>query len=316
MKKIPVVAVVGPTASGKTALAVAIAKRFNGEVVSADSMQIYKGMDIATAKPTKEDMQGIAHHLIDYVEPNEKYSVARYTEDAKKAIQDVYGRQKLPVVCGGTGLYIDSLLGNIRFEEEPDNTAVRQALTERMQKEGAQVLLDELSAVDPEAAAQLHVNNTGRIIRALEIYQLTGETATQRRIRSREQPSPYEVLYLAIGFPDRDFLYERIDLRVELMLKMGLEAEASAFLARSDADTAAQTIGYKELKGWFAGVLSREEAIENLKRETRRYAKRQMTWFRRNQAIHYIDRTRDTTQAQLEDKAFAWVEHSGILKGV
>lgn len=315
MTKIPVIAVVGPTASGKTALAVAIAQKYNGEVVSADSMQIYKGMDIATAKPTAEEMKGIVHHLIGFVEPNEKYSVARYIEDASRVIADIHARNKVPVLCGGTGLYVDSLLNNIQFEEEPDNREMRTRLQERLKNEGAQVLLNELMQIDPEAASVLHPNNTGRIIRALEVYYLTGETATERRNRSLTQPSPYEPCYIALHFPDRDYLYERIDARVDVMLQAGLEEEARAFLAREDADTAAQAIGCKELRGWFDGTITKEEAVENLKRETRRYAKRQMTWFRRNQNIHYVNRLREDSAESIAQKAFIIIENSSILKG-
>lgn len=314
MKKRPVIAVVGPTASGKTALAVDIALRYNGEVVSADSMQIYKGMDIATAKPMQDEMMGIRHHLIDYVDPSEKYSVARYVQDARSAIDDIHKRGKLPVICGGTGLYIDSLLGNIQFEDEPDNSAVREELQLRMETEGAEVLLSELKDVDPVLAEQLHPNNKGRIIRALEVYKLTGETATERRLRSRTKPCMYDCFYIAIAFPDRDFLYDRINRRVDIMLTEGLEEEARNFFSLH-TDTAAQAIGYKELKGWFDGEISREEAIENLKRETRRYAKRQITWFRRNDAIHYINRCPADTAADISNAAFEMIDNSNFLKG-
>lgn len=314
MKKRPVIAVVGPTASGKTALAVDIALRYNGEVVSADSMQIYKGMDIATAKPMQDEMMGIRHHLIDFVDPSEKYCVARYVQDARAAIDDIHKRGKLPVICGGTGLYIDSLLGNIQFEDEPDNSAVREELQLRMETEGAEVLLSELKDVDPVLAEQLHPNNKGRIIRALEVYKLTGETATERRLRSRTKPCMYDCFYIAIAFPDRDFLYDRINRRVDIMLTEGLEEEARNFFSLH-TDTAAQAIGYKELKGWFDGEISREEAIENLKRETRRYAKRQITWFRRNDAIHYINRCPTDTAADISNAAFEMIDNSNFLKG-
>lgn len=315
MEKIPVIAVVGPTASGKTSLAIEIAKRYNGEVVSADSMQIYKGMSIATAKPTAEEMQGIPHHLIDFLDPCEKYSVARYIEDATNAIQDIHNRGKLPVLCGGTGLYAESLLNNVRFEEEPDNAQMRELLTERMEAKGAEKMLAELAAIDPEAAGNLHPNNKGRIIRALEICYLTGETATQRRLRSVSQESQYDTLWLALSFPDRAFLYDRINKRVDIMLELGLEEEARAFFANPKADTAAQAIGYKELRGWFDGTVSREDAVENLKRETRRYAKRQITWFKRNNNIHYIERNPADTAEQIAQKAFEIIEHSPFLKG-
>ncbi len=316
MEKTPVIAVVGPTASGKTSLAVEIAKRYNGEVVSADSMQIYKGMDIATAKPTAEEMQGIRHHLIDFVSPYEKYSVARYIEDATKAVEEIRSRAKLPVLCGGTGLYAESFLNNIRFEEEPDNEQMRTQLTARLENEGAAKLLEELRKIDPEAAAGLHQNNAGRIIRALEVYYLTGETATQRRLRSVAEPSRYDVFWIALSFPDREYLYDRINQRVDIMLENGLEEEARDFLKNKQADTAAQAIGYKELSGWFDGRICREEAIENLKRETRRYAKRQITWFKRNNNIHYIERNPSDSTQQIAEKAFDLIEKSGFLKGV
>lgn len=316
MENKPIIAVIGPTASGKTALAVDIAKQYKGEVVSADSMQVYKGMNIATAKPTAEEMQGITHHLIDYVDPYEKYSVARYVADAKNAIEDVYSRKKIPVLCGGTGLYVDSLLNNVLFEDEPDHAEIRNALTQRLASDGAQKLLDELAAVDPASAAVLHPNNTGRIIRALEVYYLTGETATVRKARSVSKPSQYNTLYIAISFPDRSYLYDRINQRVDVMMQNGLETEAREFLQNKKADTSAQAIGYKELAGWLEGRITREEALENLKRETRRYAKRQITWFKRNNNIHYIDRTPSDSQQQLAEKAFAVIDESGILKGV
>ncbi len=315
MEKIPVIAVVGPTASGKTSLAVEIAKRYNGEVISADSMQIYKGMDIATAKPTAEEMQGIRHHLIDFVSPYEKYSVARYIEDATNAIDDICSRGKLPVLCGGTGLYAESFLNNIRFEEEPDNAQMRVQLTARLESEGAEKLLDELREIDPEAAEGLHPNNAGRIVRALEVYYLTGETATQRRLRSVSEPSRYDTFWIALAFPDREFLYDRINQRVDIMLENGLTEEAKEFLKNEQADTAAQAIGYKELRGWLDGTISREEAVENLKRETRRYAKRQITWFKRNNNIHYIERNPSDTAQQVAEKAFLLIDQSGFLKG-
>ncbi len=316
MEKIPVIAVVGPTASGKTSLAVEIAKRYNGEVISADSMQIYKGMDIATAKPSVEEMQGIRHHLIDFVSPYEKYSVARYIEDATKVIEAICSRGKLPVLCGGTGLYAESFLNNIRFEEEPDNAQMRMQLTARLEKEGAEKLLNELKEIDPEAAEGLHPNNAGRIVRALEVYYLTGETATQRRLRSVSEPSRYDTFWIALAFPEREYLYDRINQRVDIMLENGLEEEAREFLKNEKADTAAQAIGYKELRGWLEGRISREEAVENLKRETRRYAKRQITWFKRNNNIHYIERNPSDTAQQVAEKAYCLIEKNGFLKGV
>lgn len=283
MKKIKVVAVVGPTASGKTGLAIEIAKEFGGEVVSADSMQIYKGMDIATAKPAPEEMQGIPHHLIDFAEPNKTYNVAEYVDDAKRCIADIASRGKLPVIAGGTGLYVDSLLNGIDFAEVPDNAQMRQQLKERMENEGSAVLLEELRKIDPETASVLHENNRGRIIRALEVYYLTGETISEQKRRSREKGSEYDPLYICIEYNDRQKLYERIEKRVDIMVSMGLLDEAEKYISLGEETTAKQAIGYKELKPYFRNECTLEEALDNLKKETRHYAKRQLTWFRRNE---------------------------------
>lgn len=283
MEKIKVIAVTGPTASGKTGLAVEIAKAFNGEVVSADSMQIYKGMDIATAKPTVQEMRGIPHHLIDFVNPDDAYSVAQYVEDAKKCIADIASRGKVPVLAGGTGLYIDSLLLGIDFGFVPDNTEMRKQLKERAEKEGIESLFEELKQIDPETAQKLHANNEGRIIRALEVYYLTGETLTQQKIKSRLNGSDYDVLYICIEYLDRQKLYDRIEKRVDLMVKAGLLDEAKAYIDLGEESTAKQAIGYKELKPYFYGEMSLDEALDNLKKETRHYAKRQLTWFRRHE---------------------------------
>lgn len=287
MKK-KVIAVVGPTASGKTSLAVEIAKAVDGEIVSADSMQIYKGMTVATAQPTEEEKQGIPHHLIAFLEPYETYSVARYVEDAKKCIDDIVLRKKVPVVAGGTGLYIDSLLGGIDFGFVPDNSEMREKLKTRLENEGAEKLLDELREIDPETASRLHVNNTGRIIRALEVYYLTGETISQQKVRSREKGSDCDVLYIYINYADRQKLYDRIEKRVDIMVSDGLLAEAEKFISLGEDTTAKQAIGYKELRPYFNNECSLEEALVNLKKETRHYAKRQMTWFRRNKDLFEI----------------------------
>lgn len=288
MQKIPVIAIVGATASGKTSLAVEIAKRFNGEIISADSMQIYQGMSIATAKPTPEEMQGIKHHLIDFLPVTEKYSVAAFVRQASDAINDIYSRGKVPIVCGGTGLYIDSLLGNMIYEDEPDNSEIRKRLEERRDKNGIGEIYAELSSVDPVYAAELHIHNEGRIIRALEMYYLTGETPSVRRARAAENASPYAPFYIGMEYKNRDNLYARINKRVDVMLASGLEEEAKQYYALNKKNTASQAIGYKELAGYFNGEISLEEAVDNLKRATRRYAKRQLAWFRRNEDIHRI----------------------------
>lgn len=287
MKK-KVIAVVGPTASGKTSLAVEIAKSIGGEIVSCDSMQIYKGMTVATAQPTEEEKQGIPHHLIAFLEVNETYSVAQYVEDAKKCINDIISRKKVPVIAGGTGLYIDSLLGGIDFGFVPDNAEMREKLKARLENEGAEKLLEELREIDPETASQLHVNNIGRIVRALEVYYLTGETIAEQKKKSREKGSEYDVLYIYINYTDRQKLYDRIEKRVDLMVNDGLLEEAEKFISLGEETTAKQAIGYKELKPYFNNECSLDEALDNLKKETRHYAKRQMTWFRRNKDLFEI----------------------------
>ncbi len=303
VEKIKVLAVVGPTASGKTALGVELAKRFNGEVVSADSMQIYKGMDIATAKPMPDEMQGIPHHLIDFVEPHESYSVARYIQDAEKAIADITSRGKLPVIVGGTGLYIDSLLGGIRFSDQPENEEIRAELTHRAAQMGNEFMHRRLSEIDPEYAKTLHPNNVGRVIRAIELFELTGKTMSQQLKESKEQPSRYSAVMLGIDFSDRAKLYERIDLRVDMMLKSGLLDEAELFYKSSGEKTSAQAIGCKEFMGYFSGEKQLTECVEKLKMETRRYAKRQLTWFRRNSSINWLYRDSFNNFEELIDKA-------------
>lgn len=290
--KIKVVSLAGPTASGKTALSVMLAHRFNGEIVSADSMQIYKGMDIATAKPTKEEMCSIRHHLMDYVEVTESYSVARYIEDAKVAIADIHKRNKLPIITGGTGLYIDSLLSGVRFSEGEADISLRQELQHRLDAEGIDAMLSLLSEFDRDSAQRLSVErNPKRIIRAIEVYYTTGVTMTEQNLRSKENGSDYLPVKLALNFRDRQKLYDRINLRVDLMLEQGLLKEAEHHFSCNHANTSVQAIGYKELKPYFDGALSLNECIEILKRSTRRYAKRQLTWFMRDNQIKwfYVD---------------------------
>lgn len=283
MKKTKVIAVVGPTASGKTSLAVEIAKAVGGEIISADSMQIYKGMFIATAQPSEEEKQGIPHHLISIIDPSETYSVAQFVSDAKRCIEDIVSRGNVPVIAGGTGLYVDSLLYGIDFGFVPDNSEMRDKLRDRLEKEGAEKLLSELRQIDPETAQTLHVNNAGRILRALEVYYLTGETISEQKRKSREKGSDYESLYIYIEYADRQKLYDRIEKRVDIMVDMGLLEEAENFISLGEETTAKQAIGYKELKPYFSGEYTLGEALDNLKKETRHYAKRQMTWFRRNE---------------------------------
>ncbi len=288
MKKIPVIAVVGPTASGKTSLSINIAKEFSGQVVSADSMQIYEKMDIATAKPTFDEMQGIKHHLIGFQPIDKKFSVAEYVHLANECIEKIHNDGDLPVVAGGTGLYIDSLLQNIQFTKEDNNNDVRNELTALFDEKGAEYMLDLLNGIDPETAQRLHLRDKSRIIRALEIYKVTGKTMTEQKILSREEESPYDVLYIGINYRDRNVLYDRINCRVDLMIENGLIDEAKDFYNTSSDTTACQAIGYKELAPYFNDELSLEECVEKLKQETRRYAKRQLTWFRKNENINWV----------------------------
>ena len=288
MSKNPVIAVVGPTASGKTSLSIEIAKRFGGQVVSADSMQIYEKMNIATAKPTEDEMQGIPHHLIGFQPIDKKFSVAEYVTLAKECIEKIHSQGDIPVIAGGTGLYIDSLLQNIQFSQEDENTEIRKELTDMFNEKGAEFMLDWLNEIDPETASRLHLNDKSRIIRALEIYKATGKTMTEQKILSKTEPSPYKTLYIGINYRDRNVLYDRINRRVDIMMENGLLDEAKEFYDISADKTACQAIGYKELAPYFKGEKSLEECLESLKIETRHYAKRQLTWFRKNEDINWI----------------------------
>ena len=287
MNKIPVIAVVGPTASGKSDLAVEICLSFNGEVVSADSMQIYRGMDIATAKPSEAEKKGIPHHMMGFLPDTEGYSVAEYQKAAGQAIADIYSRGKLPVVVGGTGLYLDTLLNNIQLTEDSNHSELREKLKLRAENEGMEALLAELREIDPEYARKMHPNNGKRILRALELWYSSGITMTQQ-IENSHAESPYDVLWIGLDASDRQYLYDRINRRVDLMLEAGLEQEARDYLARTDTATSSQAIGCKELKPYFDGEISLGQAVENLKQATRRYAKRQLTWFRRNECIQWF----------------------------
>lgn len=307
MKRIPVVAVIGPTASGKSDLAVEICRHFGGEVVSADSMQIYKGMDIATAKPTEEEKKNIPHHMMDFLDNSEDYSVALYQQAASECIADIHSRGLLPVVCGGTGLYVDTLLNNVKLSEDSCDEELRRSLLKRAEDEGADKLLEEVRAFDPEYAEKLHPNNIKRIVRALEVYKTTGTTMTEQTELS-QQASPYDVCFIGLDAENRQFLYDRIDRRVDIMFERGLEKEAREYLASANGSTSAQAIGYKELRPYIDGEISLEEAEENLKRATRRYAKRQLTWFRRNERINWLLIDKYQKREELANAAFAIVE--------
>ena len=312
--KIKLITVVGPTASGKTRLGVELAKKYNGEVISADSMQIYKGMQIATAKPSVEEMQGIPHHLMDFLEPNQTYSVAMFVDDAKKCIEDITSRGKLPVIVGGTGLYVDSLLNNISFHESQRDTELSDKLWELYYTEGIEYLLDMLRKFDGESAERLETEkNPKRVIRAIEFYKTTGITITEQNKNSKNEESPYSAVKLGLNFEDRQKLYDRINKRVDLMVEAGLVSEAKRVFNSELSFTSVKAIGYKELFPYLKGELPLEECIEKLKQETRRYAKRQITWFKRDKDINrlYPDKAESFEQlfeqaVQITDKGLTY----------
>lgn len=290
-KRLSVIA--GPTASGKTALAIALAKRLNGEIVSADSMQVYRDLMIGTARPTVEEMDGVPHHLIGFLPLTERYSVAHYAADAKAAIDRLHADGCHPILCGGTGLYIQAVTENLTFSEESgdESLLLRQQLQKEYAALGGEVMKQRLAQYDPETAARLHPNDQGRIVRALEVAILTGVPMSEWIRRSRLEPPPYDTHMIVLDFRDREVLYGRINRRVDIMLAQGLLKEAEDVLRSPYAPTAMQAIGYKELAPYFEGTVSLEEAVDNLKRETRRYAKRQLSWFRRLKTAHtlYVD---------------------------
>ena len=283
MEKRKIVAIVGPTASGKTALSILLAQRLGGEVLSGDSMQIYRHMDIGTAKPTPEERQGIPHHLIDILEPDQSFSVAQYCTFAKEALNQVDG---LPILAGGTGLYIDSFLTGNSFAEIREDRALREELTLLAQREGGGALKERLARVDPESAQRLHENDILRLVRALEVYETTGRTISYWNRLSRTAEPPYQICWLGLCTTERQILYDRINQRVDEMLEQGLWEEVEWLLHHYRlSDTARNAIGYKELIEAAEGRAERDSAVEQIKQNTRRYAKRQLTWFRRNERI-------------------------------
>lgn len=279
-----VVAIGGPTATGKTALSVALAKQFDGEVISADSMQIYRGLDVGTAKVTPQECSGVPHHLVDILDPETPFSVADFVSAADGCIRNITAAGRLPLVVGGTGLYITSLLNGMGFAPEKGDPAVRQKLEQRAEAEGKEVLYRELQAVDPEYAATVHPNNLPRVIRALELYQNTGRRMSEQRHQARREEPPYRSVCLCLGYQDRTLLYRRIDERVDRMLASGILEEARLVYDHRDSyRTAAQAIGYKEFFPYFEGEQSLDACLDRLKQASRNYAKRQLTWFRHQQ---------------------------------
>ena len=312
MEKPRVLAVVGPTASGKTALGVELAKALDGEVISCDSMQVYEGLDIATAKPTAEEMQGIPHHLISIIPRSQRFSVADYAELARRKIEEITARGKLPVLVGGTGLYADAVLSGMQFAPEESSADVRAQLMHRLETEGAGSLYCELCAKDPAAAEVIHPNNTVRLIRALEVCIRTGDTFTAYKQRNAAHPAPYDSLLIGLEYENRQTLYDRINRRVDRMLERGLIEEVRA--ARSaTVQTAAAAIGYKELLPYLDGTASLEDCTEQIKRESRRYAKRQLTWFRRNAQIQWLKMYETDEVQKIYEKAEKIIAKTGNL---
>ena len=291
--KQPLLILTGPTAVGKTALSVRLAKAVDGEIISADSMQVYRHMDIGSAKVTREEMDGVAHHLIDVLEPSEDFNVVTFQTLAKKALEEIYSRGKIPVIVGGTGFYIQALLYDIDFKENEEGSPVRRELEElalREGEKGPQILHAMLAEIDPASAAEIHQNNVKRVIRAIEYYRQTGEKISVHNAAMRQKESPYNFLYYVLN-TDRAKLYERIDRRVDLMLKQGLVEEVKALKAMGchRGQTSMQGLGYKEILDYLEGKCTLEEAVYILKRDTRHFAKRQLTWFKRERDVHWLN---------------------------
>ena len=293
MNKPTVIVICGPTASGKTALSIELAKQINGEIISADSMQIYKYMDIGSAKPNKEEMQDIKHYMLDFVEPDKRYSVAEYKLEAEKCIEEILAKNKIPIIVGGTGLYVDSLIYGIEFSDIKIDEEYRKYLEELCEKEGLETLYNMAVKIDSKAMETISKNDKKRIMRVLEIYHETGKTKTEQEIESRKNEVKYDYKVFAINW-DREKLYERINKRVDIMFEKGLIEEVKQLISKyKNMPTAIQGLGYKEVKLYLEGIISKEEAIEKIKMETRRYAKRQFTWFRKNKQTVWIDGQND-----------------------
>ena len=310
-----ILVICGPTASGKTALAVELARRHHGEVVSADSMQIYRRMDIGTAKPTREEMRGVPHHMLDVADPEEDFSVARYVDMAAKCVDDILSRGRLPILAGGTGLYIDSLLSGRTFAPFQPDSPLRGQLEEQLRREGGAAMLSRLARVDPDSAARLHPNDEKRIIRALEVYQSTGKTITQHNLETRAIPPRYDALTLALAFERREDMWSRIDRRVDQMMDQGLVAEVQGLLDSGVPAkcTAMQAIGYKEMAAALLSHGDVSAGAEEVKLRSRQYAKRQLTWFRRNRAARWLLWGREPDFAAALQTSTEYMEEFGLL---
>lgn len=301
LKNKPVIYIVGPTASGKTSFSIEMAKRFDGEIVSGDSMQIYKDMHIASAAPDEEEKQGIKHHLFEFLDTDKEFSVAEYVKKANEVISDIHSRNKLPIVVGGTGMYISALAENLCFENEGSDKEIRKELEHYAAINGLFKLYEYLKSIDPLAAEKIYENDKKRIIRAIEIYKTSGKTKTETDFLSKQSGAVFDNLFLGLNFLDRELLYDRINQRVDMMLENGLLDEAKNAYKKIGG-TAAQAIGHKELFEYFEGNMSLEDAVEHLKMQTRRYAKRQLTWFRKNSSINWIYMDKEENPIELGTK--------------
>ena len=291
-----IVVICGPTASGKTGLSLILAEKFNGEIISADSMQVYKNLDIGTAKATKEEQAVAKHHLVDFLEPDQPYNVEIFTRLAREKIEEISARGTLPIIAGGTGLYIESLVNGITFTDQPEGKAVRNLLEKQLEEKGKEWMYNQLVQIDPEYAATVHPNNAVRVVRALEIYHTTGVTMTQQIAASQPKEKPYDVLFLATGFKERSKLYENIEKRVDVMVEQGVLKEAEyVYKNKEKFINSAAAIGYKEFFPYFEGTQSLKECTDELKKASRHYAKRQLTWFNRMSNINwlYVDGAED-----------------------
>ena len=306
-----IICIAGPTASGKTALAVELAKQLNGEVISCDSMQIYRRMDIGTAKPAKEEMQGIIHHMLDVAEPDEDFSVSRYCEIASPIVDDILARGKTAIIAGGTGLYMDALIRGNSFAPYP-STGMREKLEDQADRDGMEAMLSLLASIDPDSAARLHLKDRKRIIRALEVYYETGETITAHNLKTQQIPPKYNAFWFGLEDENRQDLYDRIDSRVEKMLSAGLIDEIKALLASGIPErcTAMQAIGYKEFVDYLNGNSSLEDAVAQVQQSSRHYAKRQLTWFRRNAQMHWLRRKSGENTEQILNAALQVLTNS------
>ena len=309
MPKKNVICIVGPTASGKTELSIALAEHFGGEIVSADSMQLYKGMDIGTAKPDEEERRGIAHYMMDVCIPGENYSAAQYVQEASCCIEKIFEKGRVPIIAGGTGFYIDSLVSGIHFAENESSEQIRSRLNELADSEGGlELLYESLKQIDPQSADRLHINDRKRIIRAIEVYELTGKTITEHNLTTKNAEKRYNAAYIGLTASDREILYNRIDQRVDRMLEKGLVREVRGLMESGMLEgTALQAIGYKEVCAALNGEYSIEEAVELIKRRSRNYAKRQLTWFRRNKDIFWISYDRAEEFQRVKSEAIEFL---------